>query len=54
MTLGCVDDTNGATDSIGGNCDYYGVGNINECGKWDNADFKANSMCCTCKSSGNL
>ena len=47
MPLGCIDETNGATDSYDDGCNYYDD-NPTECGNYDDEDFKANSMCCAC------
>ena len=53
MKLGCVDETNGATDKWGRGCDLY-KDFPSECGNFDDTDFKAITMCCSCKMSGNL
>ena len=53
MTLACVDETNGATDTDGDGCDYY-ESHQNQCGDFDNDDFIAKSMCCACKTTGNF
>ena len=53
MPLGCVDETNGATDDSGDGCDWY-IGRLQWCGQYDDEDFKANSMCCACKELGNF
>ena len=53
MSLDCVDQTNGATDRLGDGCDYYN-NYFNWSGDYDDEDFEANSMCCSCKEFGNL
>ena len=53
MTLGCVDETNGAVDWWDKGCEYYDA-NPRKCGVYNDADFKANSMCCACKTPGNF
>ena len=53
MTLACFDETNGAVDKGNDGCDYYDS-NPSKCGYYDDADFIANSMCCACKTPGNL
>ena len=48
----CTDTANGATDWYDTGCDYYT--NLNdaqrsdECGGYDDGDFKSNEMCCAC------
>ena len=44
----CWDDTE-HTDSFGDGCDYY-YDEPDECGVWDDDDFKANDLCCACES----
>ena len=53
MKSGCVDEANGATDKFSTGCDYY-KDSTYACGIFDDDDFKANSMCCACKPSGNF
>ena len=44
---GCVDSANGKTDRDGDGCTYYDA-NLEECGYYDDDDFKANDLCCSC------
>ena len=48
----CQNTDNGATDKYGGSClawyDYY----PNDCGVYDDDDFTAANMCCSCKRHG--
>ena len=53
MSLGCVDTTEGNTDSDGDGCDYYEY-NTNQCGEYDTTNFTANLMCCFCNVTGNF
>jgi len=48
--VSCVDTDNGATDNDGDGCKWYtdNDANGNHCGKHDDRDFKAMSMCCRC------
>ena len=44
----CVNTNNGATDSMGDNCvDWYDE-YPEDCGKYDDNDFKAEIVCCAC------
>lgn len=46
----CEDTTNGVTDSYGDTCEWYAIGtNSLQCGRYDNDDFVADSMCCACE-----
>ena len=44
----CVDSENGATDRVGKTCKSY-QGYEVLCGKYDDDDFSAKTMCCVCK-----
>jgi len=44
-TDGCVNTDSGVTDSSNNGCSSYLVG---QCGRHDDADFKASEMCCLC------
>lgn len=44
----CTDTDNGKMDKYGDNCHYY-VRYPTESGRYDDDDFKAMEMCCTCK-----
>ena len=44
----CYDTDNGATDIWRDGCSWYND-NVDKCGKYDDDDFKAKSMCCSCK-----
>jgi hypothetical protein len=43
----CDNSNNGATDPYGDDCAWYDS-NPSGCGKYDDADFRSNEMCCTC------
>ena len=43
----CSDTANGATDTGRDGCDWYND-KPQECGKYDDDDFVANSVCCAC------
>ena len=46
----CTDTDNGAKGEFGFGCDHYGSeGFPSFCGQWDDDDFKAHKMCCSCK-----
>ena len=51
MKLGCVDETNGATDTGNDGCNWYEA-HPNTCGNFDDEDFRAYPMCCACKQPG--
>ena len=42
----CVDTT--TTDSFGDGCDWYRPSRVRFCGIFDDDDFIASEMCCTC------
>ena len=44
---------NGATDSSGDTCIWYEE-NHRYCGDYDDDDFDARELCCSCKSNGNF
>jgi len=46
----CVDTDNGAKDNYGDGCDWYAAreSRASQCGKHDDSDFKARTMCCRC------
>ena len=50
---GCIDKDHGVFDRDGDNCTWYNGLDISrlsyKCGKYDDDDFTANSMCCACK-----
>ena len=45
----CQDTDIGVTDLFGYNCSNFYNDYLEECGRWDDADFSASAMCCTCK-----
>jgi len=45
----CYDTNYGATDKEGDGCSWY-IENSDYCGDYDDDDFRAESMCCSCKS----
>lgn len=47
----CEDTTQGATDSFGDSCSWY-ARNLGFCGDFDDYDFDASSMCCSCSGGG--
>jgi len=47
MAVPCEDTDNGATDSWGDDCAWYDD-HPNGCGQYDDDDFTASEMCCTC------
>jgi len=49
----CTDKDNGATDVDGYNCANWYEEYPEDCGTFDDKDFKANTMCCACRPSGN-
>jgi len=48
--MDCVDNTNGTTDAKGDGCSWYDENDENTagCGIYDNRDFAAKVMCCSC------
>mmetsp|Transcript_50422 Transcript_50422/g.109514 ORF Transcript_50422/g.109514 Transcript_50422/m.109514 type:complete len:255 (+) Transcript_50422:113-877(+) len=44
----CGDTNNDATDSFYGNCSWYAGRNERACGWFDDEDFSARLMCCSC------
>ena len=42
----CIDTDDGKTDSAGFGCEFYA--RIGRCGRYDNSDFTAASLCCGC------
>ena len=44
---GCIHLDNGKTDSWGQGCSYYD-GKPSMCGYFDDADFNAKQLCCSC------
>ena len=50
----CIDsnidaDGDATYDSSGDGCDWYNTDSrIASCGNWDDSDFTANQMCCSC------
>lgn len=48
----CEDTANGAKDNMETGCDFYEE-NREECGNWDDDDFRAEEMCCACRG-GNI
>ena len=44
----CEDSAGDATDSYGDGCEWYDE-NPGDCGSYDDDDFSASEMCCTCK-----
>ena len=44
---------NGATDSSGDTCIWYEE-NHRHCGDYDDDDFDARDLCCSCKLNGNF
>ena len=53
MALGCIDKTNGSTNSRGKGCEFYN-NNRDACGRYNDEDFDSNSMCCACEKTGNI
>ena len=47
----CTNTDNGALDITDFSCDIYND-HPEDCGDYDDDDFKANEMCCACKTSG--
>lgn len=47
LTPGCINTSAGATDVYGDTCDYYDS-NPTDCGAYDDDDFHAEEMCCSC------
>ena len=45
----CHDSDNGKKDELGFDCTIWYNDFPEDCGKYDNDDFSANSMCCACK-----
>ena len=45
----CMDTDDGTTDDGGDNCTSYYNYYPDDCGKFDDDDFTANTMCCSCK-----
>ena len=45
----CHDSDNGKKDELGFDCRIWYNDFPEDCGKYDNDDFSANSMCCACK-----
>jgi hypothetical protein len=43
----CLDSNNGATDAAGDSCAWYAA-NPGYCGVFDDYNFNAGSMCCSC------
>ena len=43
----CVNSDNGKTDEDGDGCSYYDS-SMGECGEYDDDDFKAKELCCSC------
>ena len=43
---------NGATDKYGDSCAVWYDNHPNDCGFYDDDDFKAANMCCSCKRHG--
>ena len=54
MALGCIDKTNGATNSKGKGCEVYNNNRHVACGRYNDEDFDSNSMCCACEKTGNI
>ena len=50
----CQNMDNGAKDEIGDNCKSWYDRHPEDCGKYDDVDFKAKNMCCACKTVGNI
>ena len=48
----CTDTDNGALDYTDDNCVGWYNDFPEDCGEYDDDDFKANEMCCVCKTSG--
>ena len=48
----CKNLDNGATDSYDDSCDWYDK-YPGSCGKYDDDDFTAKTMCCACYNVGN-
>ena len=48
----CTNTDNGALDIEGDSCVGWYNDNLKDCGEYDDDDFKANEMCCACKTSG--
>lgn len=44
----CYDTNYGATDFYGDGCSWYND-NSDKCGDYDDYDFRAKLMCCSCK-----
>ena len=48
----CTNTDNGALDYVDDSCVGWYNENPEDCGEYDDDDFKANEMCCACKTSG--
>ena len=51
--VSCFDTNDNAVDSYGDTCTWYEY-NRYYCGDYDDDDFDARKMCCSCKSTGNI
>ena len=51
--VSCFDTNDNAVDSYGDTCGWYEY-NRRYCGDYDDDDFDARKMCCSCKSMGNF
>ena len=47
-STGCTDTNSGTTDSYGDGCEWYTWETYQECGFYDDSDFDAVEMCCSC------
>ena len=47
LEITCTDTNNGATDEYGDGCWYY-IPYPEDCGRYDDNDFVAASVCCAC------
>ena len=50
----CQDSDNGATDEYGDSCASWYYDHPEDCGTYDDNDFTAMTMCCSCKRNGIL
>ena len=49
----CIDSDNGKTDTDGDGCEWYDA-NLGHCGDYDDDDFRAKELCCSCKGMNRL
>lgn len=44
----CYDIDEGVFDTYGDGCEWYDLNDVGQCGKYDDNDFTASSLCCRC------